>query len=170
MSRTPVLAALAAAAALTLTACSGGGLGVFGGGGEEGTPGGTGSAPVLSAPQGVYLQANSTADLGTTVIDGVGFTLYRFDQDSANPPKATCEGPCAQTWQPVPFAQPVVLEGVAQNMVGSVARADGSQQVTIGGWPVYRLVGEPTGEVGGHGRDGAWFAIKPDGKKAAKPA
>lgn len=169
MSRTPVLAALAAAAALTLTACSGGGLGVFGGGEEGGSATGGGSAPVLSAPQGVYLQANSTAQLGTTVIDGVGFTLYRFDQDSADPPKATCEGTCTQTWEPVPFAQPVVLEGVAQNMVGSVARSDGSQQVTIGGWPVYRLVGEQTGNVTGHGRDGTWFAIQPDGKKA-KPA
>lgn len=166
MSRTPVLAAVAATAALLLTACSGGGLGVFGGD-SGGSGGGSGSGePALRAPEGVYLQANSTAQLGTVVIDGVGFTLYRSDQDRANPPTSTCEGACAQTWRPVPFAEPVVLEGVPEDLVGHITRPDGTEQVTIGGWPVYTLAGEQTGATTGHGRDGAWFAIKPDGQKA----
>lgn len=164
MSRTPVLASLAAAAALLLTACSGGGLGVFGG--DSG--GGDGERPQQLQPRpGIVLSANSTAQLGTVVIDGLGFTLYRFDEDRPNPPTSTCAGSCTQTWQPVLYSDPVVLEGVADNMVGKVARPDGQEQVTIGGWPVYRYLPDPQpGATDGHGNDGTWFAVTPDGKKA----
>src|SRR5687768_9084192 len=93
MSRTPVLAALAAAAALLLTACSGGGLGVFGGDDSGGGSNG-GARPTLTPRPGIVLSANSTAQLGTVVIDGLGFTLYRFDEDSANPPTSTCADAC----------------------------------------------------------------------------
>jgi predicted lipoprotein with Yx(FWY)xxD motif len=166
MSRTPVLAALAAAAALLLTACSGGGLGVFGGDEGNGSSGSS-ARPTLTPRPGIVLSSNSTAKLGTVVIDGLGFTLYRFDEDSANPPTSTCTDACTQTWQPVIYTDPVTLEGVEQGEVGKLARADGQQQVTIGGWPVYRYLPEPQpGATEGHGSDGAWFAITPDGKKA----
>jgi predicted lipoprotein with Yx(FWY)xxD motif len=158
MSRAPVLAAVAAIAAIALTSCSsGGGDGVYSGGGQ---------APVLSAPKGVYLSANSTGQLGTTVIDAVGFTVYRSDKDSANPPASNCADACAQTWKPMVYEEPIVLEGVQQGDVGHITRADGTEQVTLGGWPVYTLVGEQTGATSGHGKDG-WFAVKPDGEKAA---
>jgi predicted lipoprotein with Yx(FWY)xxD motif len=163
MSRAPVLAAVAALAAIALTSCSGGeGDGVYSGGGP-------GQAPVLSAPKGVYLSSNSTAQLGTTVIDAVGFTVYRSDKDKANPPTSACTDACTRTWKPMVWEEPIVLEGVQQADVGHMTRPDGIEQVTVGGWPVYTLVGEQTGATTGHGRDG-WFAIAPDGDKAAKPA
>ena len=167
MSRTPVLATVAAAAALLLTACSGGGLGVFGGdsGGSVSESGG--ARQTLTPRPGVYLSSNSTAQLGTVVIDAIGFTLYRFDEDSADPPTSTCVNTCTQTWEPVLYADPVMLEGVEEAAVGKVARPDGQEQVTIGGWPVYRYVLDPqTGAIEGHGVDGAWFAVTPDGSKA----
>ncbi|MCO1659146.1 hypothetical protein [Pseudonocardia humida] len=160
MSRAPVLAAVAAIAALALTSCSSEGDGVYSGGGN-------GQAPVLSAPKGVYLSSNSTGQLGTTVIDAVGFTVYRSDKDSADPPTSNCADACTQTWKPMVYEEPVVLEGVQQGDVGRITRADGVEQVTLGGWPVYTKVGEQTGATTGHGQDG-WFAVQPDGDKAAK--
>jgi predicted lipoprotein with Yx(FWY)xxD motif len=159
MSRARLLAAVAVST-LALSSCS-----LFGG---EEAPAPTKSAPHITQPQGVYLSSNSTAQLGTTVIDAVGYTLYRSDKDSANPPKSACDDACAQTWKPVPYAEPVVVEGVDQAKIGKVARSDGSEQVTIAGWPVYTKAGEQTGSVASSGKDG-WFAITPDGKKAAKP-
>ncbi|WP_235039286.1 COG4315 family predicted lipoprotein [Kibdelosporangium aridum] len=32
---------------------------------------------------------------------GIGLTLYRFDDDDANPSKSVCNGECAATWPPV---------------------------------------------------------------------
>ena len=81
MSRTIALAAVSAIAAIALSACSSG----------TEVPAITSRAPsapptVLERPQGTILSANSTAQLGTVVVDGFGFTLYRFDGDSARPP------------------------------------------------------------------------------------
>jgi predicted lipoprotein with Yx(FWY)xxD motif len=163
MSRTPVLATVAAIAAIALSACSG-----------TDVPSVTSPAPAapvtaLARPQGTIVSANSTARLGTVVVDGLGFTLYRFDGDSARPPAATCDGQCAETWPPVFAADPIQIEGVDEEAVGTVERPDGEVQLTIGGWPVYRHSGEAPGATDGHSADGSWFAITPDGDKAAAP-
>ena len=91
------------------------------------TTSGTGPAP--PAP-GTVLGLNSTKQLGTVVVDGNVNTLYRFDQDSANPPTTTCLDDCAEDWPPVltdPAAKPV-LEGIDESAVGTVTRPDGSNQ------------------------------------------
>jgi len=59
-------------------------------------------------------------------------------------------------------------EGVDPAVVGTVARDDGRQQVTIGGWPVYRHASDSQpGAVDGQGAQGQWFAVTPSGGKAA---
>lgn len=172
MFRTPALAAVAAAAAaIALSACSGG----EGSGGYYSTAP-NGGAPVgrapeqLAPPPGTILSANSTAQLGTVVIDGSGYTLYRFDEDSAKPPTATCADDCATTWPPVLATEPLTVEGLSEKAIGTVTRADGKEQVTIGGWPVYRYAADPApGETTGHGKGGTWNAVTPEGTKAAAP-
>ncbi|QYN34842.1 hypothetical protein K1T35_41860 [Pseudonocardia sp. DSM 110487] len=164
MSRTPALAALVAIAAVALSACSSGTeIPVI----APQVP----AAPVteLERPPGTIVSANSTATLGTVVVDGFGFTLYRFDGDSAQPPAATCAGPCTATWDPVLAADPITIEGLAEKAIGAVQRPDGQAQLTIGGWPVYRHEGDTPGATHGHGAEGKWFAIAPDGDKAAAP-
>jgi predicted lipoprotein with Yx(FWY)xxD motif len=163
------LAATAVAAlALALTACSGGG-----GTATTSSAGSIPAAPpeVLAPPTGTVLSANSTAQLGVVVIDGLGRTLYRTDADSADPPTATCVDACATAWPPVlaePGA-PLSLEGVAQEDVGTVTRPDGGIQVTVGGWPVYRHAADPQpGATDGHDEDG-WAAITPTGAAAEAP-
>jgi predicted lipoprotein with Yx(FWY)xxD motif len=161
MSRTPALAALVAIVAIALSACSTGTeIPVI----APRAP----AAPVtaLERPPGTIVSANSTAELGTVVVDGFGFTLYRSDGDSALPPAATCAGPCTETWEPVLAADPITVEGLAEKAVGTVQRPDGQAQLTIGGWPVYRHEGDAPGATDGHGAEGKWFAIAPDGDKA----
>jgi len=165
-SRLSVLAATAAAVVVGLTACSSGA--------DDGY-GGTSAAPVdpvAATPQvGTILTANSTAKLGTVVVDGQGYTLYRFDKDSAKPPTSNCAGECAQQWPPVLATPgtPLTVEGVEQEAVGTINRSDGTIQLTLGGWPVYRFSGDPQpGATSGQGNGGGeWAAVTPEGQKAA---
>jgi len=123
-------------------------------------------SPTAAAP---VLQAASVNRLGKIVTDGDGRTLYRFDKDTARPPASTCLDSCAKTWPPVQATQDAVqVEGVDQRLVGKVKRPDGTWQVTLGGWPLYRYADDDSpGEVKGQGVGGAWFAVAPDGAKAA---
>jgi predicted lipoprotein with Yx(FWY)xxD motif len=169
MPRPSLLAAVAAFTVLSLSACS-----YFTGGDSPSGAVGGGSAPVsvLPAPTETILSVNSTQQLGTTVVDGTLNTLYRFDRDSAQPSTATCVDACAEAWPPLltDLNEQPVLEGIDEDAVGAVTRPDGSVQITVGGWPVYRHAADSApGATDGNGVDGAWFAIRPDGRKAAKP-
>lgn len=164
MPRMSVLAA-AAFTAIALAACSS--AGDVDGGGEP-----VAAPETLTAPAGTVLTANSTAQLGTVVIDGLGWTLYRFDDDTAEPPASNCAGECATTWPPV-LAEPgtpLTVEGVDQAAIGTITREDGGVQLTIAGWPVYRYAADPApGATDGHGVGEKWFAITPEGGRAEAP-
>jgi predicted lipoprotein with Yx(FWY)xxD motif len=114
------------------------------------------------------LVAGDTPALGTIVTDGQGYALYRFDQDTAKPPTATCEGECAAKWPPI-IVDPegkLSLTGVDQSLVGMVQRADGTSQLTLGGWALYRYSGDAPGTTKGQAIGNTWFAATPEGKKA----
>ncbi|MFE9095837.1 SCO0930 family lipoprotein [Streptomyces sp. NPDC007264] len=107
------------------------------------------------------------AKLGKIVTDGTGLTLYRFDQDTAEPPKSTCDGDCAKAWPPVPAEGATVASGIDKSLLGEVTRADGTKQLTIAGWPMYRYAKDTkAGDANGQGVKGTWFATAPTGKKA----
>jgi predicted lipoprotein with Yx(FWY)xxD motif len=121
----------------------------------------------------VQLSAAKAGALDPVVIDGAGFTLYRFDPDSANPSKATCNDACAVTWPPVVIDPQgkIFVDGVDKSAVGAVKRDDGSLQVTVGGWPVYRFSKDlKPGDTNGQGVGGTWFGVTPDGQKAGQNA
>ncbi|MBW1603611.1 hypothetical protein JJV70_16165 [Streptomyces sp. JJ66] len=123
-----------------------------------------------SGPAGT-LALREDAELGKVVTDSEGWTLYRFEEDSAKPPKATCEGDCASAWPPVPADDAKAASGMDAALVGSVERADGSKQLTLGGWPVYRYAKDTKpGDASGHGVGGTWNALAPDGGKAGADA
>ncbi len=99
--------------------------------------------------------------------DNLGLTLYRFDQDTAEPPASNCEGDCAKTWPPVPADDASAGEGIEKSLLGEVTRSDGTKQLTVGGWPAYRYVKDVNaGDVKGQGVGGKWYALNPQGKKA----
>ncbi|MFJ2478424.1 hypothetical protein ACIOWI_36805 [Streptomyces sp. NPDC087659] len=136
-----------------------------------------GAAPVVAAKKPVarkwvQLSAGRAGALDPVVVNGAGFTLYRFDNDTANPSKSNCFDACASTWPPYLVARGgrVFIDGVQQSAIGFLPR-DGAFQVTIGGWPVY-LFSKDTkpGDTNGQGVGGTWFGVTPDGQKAGQPA
>ncbi|MGW2014545.1 SCO0930 family lipoprotein [Streptomyces sp. NPDC001927] len=132
---------------------------------------GSGAADGSGAEPAGQLAVSTTKQLGKVVTDSEGFTLYRFDKDSASPPKATCEGECAAVWPVVGAEGAKPPAGVDPSLLGEVARSDGSTQLTIGGWPMYRYAKDTKpGDLNGQGVGGTWFASAPDGKKAAPAA
>ncbi|RSS67374.1 SCO0930 family lipoprotein [Streptomyces sp. WAC06614] len=165
------LAAVAIVVALTATAC----------GGDEDKAGdaakgaGTGAAAPAQAPAGAEVKAGGQlavrqdATLGPVLTDAAGFTLYRFDKDTAKPPTSNCDGDCAKAWPPVPAADAKAAAGTDASLLGEVVRKDGTKQLTVAGWPAYRFAKDTApGETKGQGVGGTWFALAPDGKKAAK--
>ncbi|MGW2180221.1 SCO0930 family lipoprotein [Streptomyces sp. NPDC001732] len=107
--------------------------------------------------------------LGPVVTDGAGFTLYRFDKDTTEPPVSNCAGDCAATWPPVLADGAKAGRGLDPALLGSVERADGTEQLTLAGRPLYRYVQdtEPR-QTRGQGIGGTWFAAAPDGSKAKR--
>ncbi|MBY8874514.1 hypothetical protein K7640_22050 [Micromonospora sp. PLK6-60] len=126
------------------------------------------------SPDGGYwpasVQLGEHPELGPVVLDGQGFTLYRFDRDSAAPSRSNCIGRCLTVWLPVLVNETVKFKDLDPARLGAVARPDGTQQVTVGGRPVYRFVDDRVpGQATGQGADGLWFVVAPDGDKAAAP-
>ncbi|MFE0427675.1 SCO0930 family lipoprotein, partial [Streptomyces sp. NPDC058953] len=170
---TMVTAAGAAAALVLLTACGG----QDGDAKKPGTAraqapagGGTAQAAGVRPVSAGKLSVWQSGPLGPVVTDSTGFTLYRFDNDTASPPKTTCEGDCAKAWPPVLAADAGAAEGMDPALLGAVARADGTRQLTLKGWPLYRFA-KDTGprQTNGQGVGGTWFAAAPDGDKAKAP-
>ncbi|GHG48037.1 COG4315 family predicted lipoprotein [Streptomyces griseocarneus] len=130
-----------------------------------------GGAAKPEARSWVQLTAGKAGALNPVVVNGAGLTLYRFDKDSANPSKSTCNGECATTWPPVLIAPggKIFADGVKKSALGVIKRDDGTHQVTINGWPVYRFAKDARpGDTKGQGVGGTWFGVTPDGGKAGR--
>ncbi|MHB9857467.1 SCO0930 family lipoprotein [Streptomyces sp. YIM S03343] len=135
-----------------------------GAGNGYGADGQSTASPAQSAGQ---LSVADNPDLGKVLTDSSGLTLYRFDADTANPPKSNCDGNCATTWPPVPANDATAGAGIDKALLGEVTRADGTKQLTVGGWPAYRYAKDVNaGDVNGQNVGGKWFALAPTGKKA----
>lgn len=112
------------------------------------------------------LIGKSVPRMGKVVTDEKGWILYRFDKDSADPPASNCNDECERVWPPAYTNGNPVLKGVDDDLVGTVTRDDGTRQLTINGWPVYRYIGDKKpGQWTGQAVGGVWFVIAPDGKK-----
>ncbi|WP_406196999.1 hypothetical protein OH807_11010 [Kitasatospora sp. NBC_01560] len=178
-SRIAVLAASGIAAAALVAGCG------SSGGGSTASSSGSGPSAAATAPAApsspsspstgspsspsgaATLNTATDPELGTIVTDSAGFTLYRFDQDTADPSASHCNGACASTWPPAPANGTVSVKGIDSKLVGTVVRADGSKQLTLNGWPAYRYApDQKPGDTKGQGVGGTWFALTPTGGKA----
>jgi predicted lipoprotein with Yx(FWY)xxD motif len=125
---------------------------------------GNGSKTAAATPTALSVQTDPA--LGKVVVDGKGWTLYRFDKDTAAPSTSACADACAKAWPPVASTDDIQLEGVNETLVGKVKRDDGTEQVTLAGWPLYRYAKDTTpGDTNGQGVGGTWFAVGPKGEK-----
>ncbi|MCS7481087.1 hypothetical protein ACFFQW_06165 [Umezawaea endophytica] len=114
------------------------------------------------------LAASESRQLGAFVVNAHGFTVYRFDKDTAKPSKSTCDGECAKTWPPVLASERTMVSELDAGLVGTVTRTDGTAQVTFAGSPLYTYTGDRApGRISGQGKGGTWWAVTPDGGKVA---
>ncbi|WP_086663980.1 hypothetical protein [Lentzea kentuckyensis] len=116
----------------------------------------------------IALTSATVADLGVIATDSDGMTLYRFDNDSADPPTSNCSGECAVQWPPAYVSEGFQVQGVDASLVGTIER-DGKKQLTIAGSPQYLFSGDKVcGDANGQGVGGKWWATKADGSRAGR--
>lgn len=122
--------------------------------------------PPPNAEEGtVFVSLGSAAGLGEVLVDSEGRTLYAFGGNR-------CEGACAKSWPPLldERGEPQPSNGTGAARLGTIARPDGTRQVTYAGHPLYRFDGDrQPGEANGNGRSafgGTWTALRGNGTPA----
>jgi predicted lipoprotein with Yx(FWY)xxD motif len=132
------------------------------------SPSGSNSSSSATQPVADTLSTAKADKVGTVVVDNKGFVLYRFDKDTAKPTsKSNCYGACASQWPAATATRDITVKGIDKSLVGTVTRADGSKQLTLAGWPLYRYAkDDQPHEAYGQGVGGIWFAATPTGAKA----
>lgn len=152
------------------------------------TTGSTGAAATSSAPAATgaspYSHASSTATaaagsaavitskrdkLGTVLAAGPKkLTVYLFEADKGA--ASACSGACAAAWPPVTTAgAPQSSASALAADLGTIARADGSKQVTYKGHPLYYFAKDKdAGDAYGQGSKAfgaSWYVLAPSGNK-----
>lgn len=113
------------------------------------------------------------ARFGPSMADGHGNTVYVFSADKVG--QSNCNGTCARTWIPVVSqgGKPHAGPGFLQQAIGSIQRADGSDQVTFFGFPLYYYIADTApGDAKGHGVSafgGVFSASPPSSNKGGHP-
>jgi predicted lipoprotein with Yx(FWY)xxD motif len=107
---------------------------------------------------------------GAYLTDPAGRALYTLEDEDE---PGACVDACAQAWPPYTRADVAALAATVSTvflqpeLVGSVARADGSSQVTYDGKPLYYYARD-TGPGQTSGQDvtdewGEWYLVQPSG-------
>jgi len=129
------------------------------------TAAGSGSpAPTSGTPAMAAVVLSGSTSHGTVLTNDAGMTLYRYTPDGTGTPM--CTGGCASLWPPVtvPSGTAHVAGGSGIGNLGTVARSDGTLQVTYKGMPLYRYTGDSkAGDANGQGIAGIWFVIPASG-------
>jgi predicted lipoprotein with Yx(FWY)xxD motif len=124
-----------------------------------------GSAPGSSTAAGAGAHEvgglkTAQTSLGTVVTDGNGMTLYMFDKDTQGGTTSACTGQCLAAWPPaLQGASAPTATGVT-GTVSTIATPDGSQQLTLDGWPLYYYAPDSApGDVKGQGVNDVWWVL-----------
>lgn len=106
------------------------------------------------------------SEFGPMIFDDRGQAIYLFEPEADGTPR--CYDECATAWPPVlTEGPPRATRGLDPALVDTVARRDGSRQVTYGGWPLYFYAHEEPGQVLCHDvflNGGLWLVVGPDGR------
>jgi predicted lipoprotein with Yx(FWY)xxD motif len=129
------------------------------------------AAPALAAD--VTLDVKTSDKLGDYIADADGRALYLFKADTqakdGKEAAATCYDDCAKAWPPLVADATKAGDKVQAALIGTVARKDGSKQVTYNGWPLYYFIkdkapGDTNGQdIKGFGEE--WYLLTPAGEK-----
>lgn len=102
-------------------------------------------------------------DLGNVLVDSEGMTLYMFKKDKDG--KSNCYDDCEKQWPPLTVeGNPQAGDGADQDLLGTVKREDGSQQVTYNDMPLYYWAADKDkGDVNGQGINDVWYVVDSGG-------
>ena len=124
-------------------------------------------AGAVQKPKKIVIASTKNAQLGTILVSGK--TVYTLQAGST-----PCGAQCLKVWPAVVVPKgakgPTAGTGVNQKKLGMVKRAGGLRQVTYGGRPLYRFVGDRTvGQANGNVTDkwGTWAVVVTVGLSAA---
>lgn len=132
-----------------------------------GRPGASTSAPTsppTATPANVIEVVLASSSFGDHLTGAGGKALYVLTNDSAS--TSTCTGNCAGNWPPLTLSagQTTAAGTGVTAQLATMARDDGSTQVTANGMPLYYYGGDSAaGDVNGQGVGGVWFLAAPDG-------
>ena len=104
------------------------------------------------------VQVRYDAALGHVLTDAAGMTLYVFSRDE--PDVSNCVENCAANWPPLIVGDASLITSplAIPAGFGTTTRADGSVQLTYGGWPLYGWVNDAgPGDTTGQGVGGNWW-------------
>jgi len=176
VTRRPLLALLALAAAGAIAAGCGSSSGssssggttpaTTSGGASSGGGGYGGGGASTTTPTGAATVKTATTNLGAILVDGSGRTLYLFEKDQPN--QSACSGACVAAW-PVDRSSgaPQAAGGARAALLGTIRRGDGSTQVTYNRHPLYYYAGDSAaGQQNGQGLNAfgaTWFVVAPAG-------
>ena len=129
-------------------------------------------APGNGGAQATATVNTTSGPLGVYLTDSRGRAVYLWVADTAG--TSTCAGACAATWPPLTTAgAPKAGSGVDAAKLGTVARGDGTTQVTYDKHPLYVFALDmAAGDVKGQGSTGfgaAWWLVTPDGTAITTP-
>jgi len=125
----------------------------------------TTAAPTSAAqPQPTTSEIVTVRDssLGKILSDSAGMTLYTFKNDAAGSGKSACTSACATAWPPLTTtAATIPAPTGVTGALATIARDDGTKQVTYQGQPLYRYAADKSpGDTNGDGVGGVWSAVK----------
>ena len=130
------------------------------------------TTPPASGAASIVLVSNAT--FGTILTDGAnGHALYTFGADTAGSGKSTCYTTCATNWPPLlTSSTPAQVSGLT-GQLGVISRTDGTQQVTLGGRPLYLFKFDTAaGQTNGEGINafgGVWSVATASGVVPTPP-
>lgn len=117
------------------------------------------SGAVVFPPVGTTVMVVQKSSIGYVLAEANGQVVYTYSKDTKGG-TPTCTGSCATTW---PAVTGTPKAGPADSFPGTFAvvkGADGVEQITYNGMPLYRFAGAKPLTVAGNGLDGEWHVIK----------
>ena len=118
------------------------------------------------------LQIKQSNKFGKYLTDGNGQALYIFGADTRAgddvKAKSACTGACAVAWPPATIKNmPKAGSGIEASEMSTIARADGTKQLTYDGSPLYLFSHDQSGSAPkGQGINhfgGMWHLVTPGG-------
>jgi predicted lipoprotein with Yx(FWY)xxD motif len=122
------------------------------------------AAASASAATGQTYEVTAATDakIGKYLAGEDGKTLYTFKKDTAG--TSNCNSGCIESWPAFTLDAGEQVKGAAgvTGTFTTIARSDGSMQVTYNGAPLYYYGADTkAGDVNGQGLFNLWFAAKP---------